>query len=130
MIFKTNFLVLPKHANHHTPLMFGGHFFSEMDLCAVSCVELFLKDSKTCDSAVTHQFSGEFFKPPYVGDLIYLKAEIVETRKKSIRLIVEARRNDEELIAKVEFVYISIENSNTIENKPEFLPYKDHGMKL
>jgi len=130
LTFETNFLVLPKHANHHFPLMFGGEFFSEMDLCAVSCVERFLKDSPTCTSAITHKFTGEFLKPPYVGDLIYLEAEILETRNKSIRLNVTAKRDENDVLAKVEFVYISIKNADTVKDKPEFLPYENHKIQI
>lgn len=90
--FETNFVVMPTQTNYMYPMIFGGSFFAEMDLCAAQCVKRLLHDSKTCKYSVTHKFEGTFHRPCYAGDLIYLYAEVTDIRHKSIVVKVKAYR--------------------------------------
>jgi acyl-CoA hydrolase len=109
--FETNFTVMPTDTNYHYPMIFGGAFFSKMDLAAACAVSRLLHDSE-CDSAVTHKFEGEFFSAAKCGDIIFLKCKIVELRKKAIVVEVVATREKRatkgaDLIAKAKFVFVS-----------------------
>lgn len=109
--FETTFTVLPHQCNYMLPMIFGGAFFSELDLAAACCVNRLLHDSE-CDSAVTHKFSGTFHAPAQMGDIIFLKAEVVELRHKSVRLIVTAERErraekGRDKVADAEFVFVT-----------------------
>ena len=108
----TNFTVMPGHTNPMFPLIFGGAFFSELDLCAAQAVKRLLYESKTSRTAVTHKFEGTFLMPCYAGDLIFLEAEVTETRKKAIVVEVKAFRekgsDKRDLVAEAKFVFIAI----------------------
>lgn len=109
--FDTTFVVMPSHCNYMFPMVFGGHFFSEMDLCAASAVSRLLHDSE-CDSAVTHKFSGVFHDAAMCGDLIFLHAVITELRVKSVKVSVKAYREKRsekgrDFIAESEFVFVT-----------------------
>ncbi len=132
--FETNFTVLPKQTNYMPPMIFGGAFFAELDLCAAICVNRFLHDSD-CEAAVTHKADVTYLGPCYVGDIIFLKAKIVGVGKKSIVVEVVADRErrgspERDRVADAKFVFISIEHSRDVVDKPARLPYKDHGMTL
>jgi len=109
--FETNFVVMPADCNYMYPMIFGGAFFSKMDLAAAACVSRLLHDSE-CDSAVTHKFSGTFHAAAECGDLIFLKCKVVELRTKSIRVLVAATREKRavqgvDFIAEAEFIFCS-----------------------
>ena len=115
---------MPKHANYMYPMIFGGAFFSELDLCAATCASRLLHDS-TCDSAVTHKFSGTFHAAAEVGDIIFLRAVVSELRKKAIVIEVYAERErrakpGRDIVASCEFVFIS-----KLEGE-----FKHHGLML
>ena len=122
--FETTFVVMPKHCNYMYPMIFGGSFFSEMDLCAASCVNRLLHDSD-CDSAVTHKFEGTFHAAAESGDLIFLLAEIVELRKKAVVVKVKAYREPRAtagrgFIAEGKFVFVTKKNGQ----------FAHHGLSL
>ena len=109
--FATTFTVLPKHTNYMYPMIFGGSFFSEMDLCAASCVNRLLHDSE-CDSAVTHKFEGTFHAACECGDLVFLTAKITELRKKAVVVKVTAFRErrgkaGRDHVADANFVFVT-----------------------
>lgn len=89
LTFETTFTVLPKHTNYMYPMIFGGAFFSELDLCAASCVSRLLHDSD-CDSAVTYKFEGTYHAAAECGDIIFMKATIVELRRNAVVIEVVA----------------------------------------
>lgn len=131
--FETNFLVLPIHANDRSPLIFGGAFFSEMDLCAAQVANRALCSSEA-SYAVTHKAQVSWSKPSYVGDRIFLYGELVELGKKSMTINVKALREkprslDKDFIGEADFVFISVVDSD-LSTKPEFLPYKNHNLSL
>jgi acyl-CoA hydrolase len=136
--YETSFTVYPQHTNCHSPLIFGGAFFSEMDKAAATAVRRLLYDSDKCKSSVTHKYEGTFCKPCYLGDLIFLKAEIVSTGVKSVVVQVEAWREKEkhiradgrELVATAKFVSVTISSDESVDEKPDLLPYAPHGIKL
>lgn len=122
--FETTFTVLPKHCNYMYPMIFGGAFFSELDLCAASAVSRLLHDSD-CDSAVTHKFEGTFHAAAESGDIVFLQAEIVELRKKAIVIKVEAFRerrstSGRDKVADARFVFVSKKGGN----------FHDHGLVM
>jgi len=107
--FETTFVVMPKHCNYMYPMIFGGAFFSEMDLCAASCVNRLLHDSE-CDSAVTHKFEGTFHAAAESGDLVFLRAKVIQLRKKAVVVKVTAYRErraktGQDFIADATFVF-------------------------
>ncbi len=114
--FETNFVVMPADCNYMYPMIFGGAFFSKIDLAAASCVAIALRDSPLgCDSAVTHKFSGTFHKACESGDLVFIKCELVSSRTKSLVVDVKAWRekrssHNRELVAEAEFVFVSRKN--------------------
>lgn len=121
------------------PIIFGGEFMSQIDLCAAQCIRrcLFFNDSP-CKHAVTHQMNFTFLAPCYVGDNLELRAQITEVRKKSIagtvtafRLNVEAEEKNDtawEKVGVAQFVFITVGDLIDLQNKPKFLPYKEHGL--
>jgi acyl-CoA hydrolase len=98
------------------PMVFGGAFFSELDLAAASCVNRLLHESE-CDSAVTHKFSGTFHAPSYAGDIIFIDAKIAELRHKAVVVNVIAFREPrskgdgqkpvKQLVATAEFIFVT-----------------------
>lgn len=135
----TSFVVFPEHTNHMEPIIFGGKFMAEMDLCAAQCVRRFLYGSFTADSSVTHKASFEFKKPAYTGDFIVLNAEVQSVGKKSIVVNVSAMREKKkrgadstsiaEEIAVGTFVFIAVNLEDAdLSKRPEFLPYVNHGI--
>jgi acyl-CoA thioesterase YciA len=132
--YETSFTVYPGDCNDMTPMIFGGSFFSKLDVAAATCVRRCLKDSPTCDRAVTHKYEGTFHKPCYMGDLIFLNAEITSLGKKSVVVEVKAYRDREkmigiELVAEAKFVFVSIQ-SDQIAAHTAPLPYANHGLTL
>jgi acyl-CoA hydrolase len=122
--FETSFAILPKHCNWMYPMIFGGAFFSELDLCAASCVNRLLHDSH-CDTAVTHKYEGTFHAAAECGDIIFLRAEVVELRHKAVVVMVQAHRErrarpGRDFIAEAKFVYVTIKDG-------EFHP---HGLTM
>ena len=87
-----SFVVMPTHTNYMYPLIFGGAFMSELDLCAATLVNKLVKKSETADSAVTHKADFTFYKPSFAGDVIYMEAELLELRHKAIKVRVESYR--------------------------------------
>jgi acyl-CoA hydrolase len=122
---------MPADANWLTPLIFGGAFFSEMDICAARTVSKFLEHSpKGPLMAVTHKAEVTYMKPCYLGDLIILLGTVMEASGKHVTVEVTALRGADR-VAGARFVFVSI---NSIDNaalagKPEFLPYVNHGME-
>lgn len=112
MVFETTFTVLPKHCNYMYPMVFGGAFFSELDLCAAACAKRLLQASD-CDSAVTYKVTDlTFHKAAHSGDIIFMRAEIVDLRRKAIVVKVSADREagatpGRDHVADVTFVFVS-----------------------
>ena len=129
---------MPDQCNPLSPMIFGGAFFSEIDLCAATCVKRLLYSSKTCKEAVTHKVLDVTFNMPmYLGDLVHLKAQIVELRHKAITVEVKMFREipedgepKMEAVGNAKFVFISIINGDNVGEKPKKLPYADHGLTL
>jgi acyl-CoA hydrolase len=113
MIKHTNsFVVMPAHTNYMYPLIFGGAFMSELDLCAATLVNKLVKKSPTSDSAVTHKADFTFHGPSFAGDVIYMEAEVIELRYKAIKVRIQAYREprDEDNryhVATATFVFVT-----------------------
>lgn len=117
----TFFTVLPKHCNHHMPMIFGGHFMAEMDIAAAILVAKLLTDSATATYAVTHKYEGTFFAAAQMGDIIELRCKITEVRKRGIGVEVCAYRQkrsqkEVEYIAKSNFVFVSKNGDKFVEH--------------
>jgi acyl-CoA thioesterase YciA len=131
--FTTSFTVYPVDANNMFPMIFGGAFFAQLDKAAATAVKRLLYDSETCKACVAHKFEGTFHKPTYVGDLIFVEAEITSLGKKSVVVEVQAfreREGERELAADAKFVFVSISHVEDVGSKPEFLPYNNHGLTM
>jgi len=141
LIYETSFTVYPEDTNIHLPLIFGGAFFGHLDKAAAVAVRRLLYDSTTCKGAVTHKVENlTFHKPCYMGDLIFIRAEIVSLGVKSVVVDVTAHREnlpqidqqpaELELAAAAKFVFVTIASDYNIESKPNLLPYASHGLKM
>ena len=144
-VFETNFTVMPTDANYMYPLIFGGAFFAQMDLCAARTANRFLYESNTCDGAVTHKVENlTFTKPCYVGDLIHLTGTVVQVGVKSVVVNVVAEREGvvprdlrhplcnsfyTEKVAEGKFIFISIKKMD-LSDHPQFLQYVEHDLEL
>ena len=92
LIYETAFTVMPTHCNYHFPMIFGGAFFSEIELCAAVTARRLLHDSE-CDFAVTYKVLDlTFHDEAHLGDLIFLRGEVVELKRKAIVIHVSADR--------------------------------------
>lgn len=96
-----SFVVMPIHTNYMYPLIFGGAFMGELDLCAATLVNKLVKKSLTVDNAVTHKADFTFHAPSYAGDVIYMDASVVELGKKSIVVKVEAYREPRDSLDRI-----------------------------
>ena len=120
-----SFVVMPIHTNYMYPLIFGGAFMGELDLCAATLVNKLVKKSLTVDNAVTHKADFTFHAPSYAGDVIYMDASVVELGKKSIVVKVEAYREPRNSPSRIHtatstFVFVSRMGEE----------YKPHNLKL
>lgn len=105
-------------------MIFGGAFFSELDLCAACCVNRLLHDSE-CDSAVTYKFEGTFHAAAESGDIIFMKAQVVELRRNAIVVNVHAEGEKrasagKTYLADAKFVFVTKKDGK----------YHPHGLKL
>jgi acyl-CoA hydrolase len=121
----TYFTVLPKHCNHHIPMIFGGEFMAQMDIAAAMLTAKLLVSSKTATHAVTHKFEGEFMAAAQMGDIVQLHCTVSELRKKAIVIMVEAHRQKRgepmnDYIAWAKFIFVS-------KNEDKFV---EHGLSL
>lgn len=138
MEYRSSFIVFPEHSNHMYPIIFGGKFMTELDLCAAKCVRTALFKSVMADSAVTHKVTITFLKPCYVGDLIEIEADIKSLGTKSLVVSVNAYRVRKDSrapdfkivtrVAEAELVFIAIGEAD-LASKPEYLPYVEHGLE-
>lgn len=107
-----SFVVMPTHTNYMYPLIFGGAFMSELDLCAATLVNKLVKKSDSVDNAVTHKADFTFHAPSYAGDVIYMFAKVVELGKKSVVIQVEGYREPRDSdnhihVATAKFVFVT-----------------------
>jgi uncharacterized protein (TIGR00369 family) len=119
----TSFVVMPKHLNY-MGIIFGGVFMSELDLAAAVIVNKAVRESVTADKAVTFKFNVEFIKPSFEGDIIYIKAQIKETRKKAISVKLGAWREGRKEIGKHkvasgEAVFVTMNENHYINHELE-----------
>lgn len=126
MLTHTNsFVVMPTHTNYMYPLIFGGAFMSELDLCAATLANGLVKRSSSVNNAVTHKADFTFHAPSYAGDVIYMNAEVVDLGKKSILIKVEGYREPREStdrihVATSTFVFVTRKGDK----------YVSHNLKL
>jgi len=106
------------------PLVFGGALYGQMDICAYLVARKFLHGT-VASAAVTHKSNVTFYLPSYVGDVLDIVGDVVSANKKSIVIKVKAWR-DIDLIADVEHVFISIDNTAGLDTRPKRLPYVNH----
>lgn len=91
--FETSFVVMPQDTNYMPPMVFGGKVMAEMDIAAAMAVRRAIIDSPTAKDAVTTRVNNiEFHVGAKIGDLIFLKAEIVKLGITSITIEVEGVR--------------------------------------
>lgn len=121
---ETNFVVMPDMCNYMNGMIFGGSFFSQMDLAAATLVSRALHQSE-CNEAVTHKVNDLVFHDAcYCGDIVFLKCEITEVRHKAIVVHVKAYREKravvgQKLVATANFVFVTKLNG----------AFKHHGLK-
>ncbi len=125
MTHSNSFVVMPVHTNYMYPLIFGGAFMSELDLCASILVNKLVKISTEVDNAVTHKADFIFHAPSYAGDVIYMDATVEELGKKSIIVKVEAYREPRNSMERIhvatsQFVFVTRSGEK----------YKQHLLKL
>ena len=129
--FETNFRVMPWHCNDQIlkkQLIFGGAFFSQLDLAAYGAANKLLQNSDSvCDTAVTFVWDGKFLAPSYLGDHIDLYATIIALGVNSIDVNVKAYRLPHSVknpkpikVAEGKFVFVSMKGDK----------FKPHGLKI
>lgn len=122
--FETNFIVMPSQCNFLYPMIFGGALFSELDKAAACAVNRLLHHSE-CDSAVTFKFEGTFHAAAEAGDIVFIKAAILETRRNAIVVEVKAEferraKPGRTKAADAKFVFVSRKDGK----------YHPHGISL
>ncbi len=85
--------------------------------------------------AVTHKAEVTWLKPCYVGDIVFLRGEVVELGKKSIIVKVTADREKrgspvKDHVGDGKFIFVSVVNAENISERPDTLPYAPHGLKM
>lgn len=114
LVFESNFTIMPEDCNYTQRVVFGGKMLAQMDITAAACVARLLRSSENATSAVTYKVEDvTFHAPSHCGDIIFLKAEVVELRKKAI--VVDMRVEKEErqsnvrtLVATGRFIFVSM----------------------
>ena len=112
LVHENNWIIMPADCNYQYPMVFGGAFMAQVDLCAAACANRLLHDSE-CDSAVTYKIlEGVFYLPCEAGDLVFMRAEVVELRNTAIVIDVMAEREKRnspkrEKAAFFKFVFVS-----------------------
>jgi acyl-CoA hydrolase len=127
---KTTFTIMPSDANYMYPLVFGGAFFSQIDLCAaITARDYLIKNNYQFKQAITHTANVVWFKPSYVGDIIELNGQVTSIGEKSLVIqVVASRKYSNDVIARADLVFVSIDESSDLSNKPDMLPYRRHGL--
>jgi len=105
-------------------IIFGGDFMSELDLAAAVVVNRAVRKSETADKAVTYKFDVTFLGPSFEGDIIHIKSEIVEVRKKAIKVKLQAWRETREdgsryKVATAETVFIAMHEKHYVNHQLE-----------
>jgi acyl-CoA hydrolase len=125
MNHSNSFVVMPIHTNYMYPLIFGGAFMGELDLCAATLVNKLVKKSNSVDNAVTHKADFTFHAPSYAGDVIYMDATAVELGKKSIVVKVEGYREPRDSSDRIHVVTSSFVFVSRMGDE-----YKPHNLRL
>lgn len=125
MTFSNSFIVMPKDCNYMFPLIFGGAFMAQLDLCAAILANRLVKISDTVNNAVTFKADFEFSGPSYSGDIIRMVAGLLDLKKKSICIKVLAYREPREslektLVATGNFVFVTRDDEM----------YREHELKM
>lgn len=125
LVFNNSFVVMPKDCNYMFPLIFGGAFMAQLDLCGAALVNKVIKRSNLVNNAVTFKADFEFVGPSYSGDLIHMHAVVTELRKKSIAVKISAYREPrneikDSLVAVANFVFVTRYGE----------VYKEHGLTM
>lgn len=123
-VYENSFIVMPKDCNYMFPMIFGGAFMSQLDMCAAACVNRLLHDSE-CDCAVTYKYEGTFHAAAESGDIVFMRAEVVELRRNAVVVTVRAEREKRgnparDHVADARFVFCTKKESK----------FHPHGLKL
>lgn len=90
------FTVLPSSTNHMTfaeenrKIIFGGTFLKEIDVTCAELVRMALWSSDACKQAFTHEMYNKFVAPAREGDIVLIKAKLVELRRRGLKIEFEA----------------------------------------
>lgn len=111
---ENSFIVMSPDTNHTSNVVFGGKVLAEMDKIAFIETIKFLNDRNSdCDEAVTYKVDGvEFLCPPYIGDIIELRASVLNYGYKSVIVEVTGdvwrpKKKIREKFCKGTFVFIT-----------------------
>jgi acyl-CoA hydrolase len=116
--------VFPEHCNPKMPQMFGGALYSMMDELAHTLVLLNLKKTP-CDNAVTHIWDGKFTGEPNLGDILSIRARVMEVRTKAIKVYVgvSAIASDQSYVKRVA-------NANFVFCTKYGIFFRPHGLEM
>ncbi len=108
-----SFIVFPEDLNYAGTL-FGGKVLAEMDLAAAKATRRLLYGTG-CDGAVTASLDKvDFKKPAHLGDIIELKASIIELGRTSIKIYVHVSKENQfgeiETICNATFIFVSLKS--------------------
>lgn len=124
VVHESSFVVYPADLNHMDTL-FGGRLASEMDRTAGIAVRRLLYSSKTARRAVTMKVEDlEFDRPCRKGDLVLVRAKVVDLGRKSVKVSVLASREEAkalESVATATFIFVAVDDGG----RPT-----EHGLEL
>ena len=125
LVYNSTFTVFPQDCNYLIPpMVFGGKVLSEMDVCAAMACRRLLYGTECTDSVTVQVDKVTFFVGAVIGDLVFLRGEIVKLGHKSIVIHVEGERENHdgkrERICCGDFTFVSRKNGKS----------HPHGLKL
>lgn len=117
-VFETTFTVFPQHSNYlQPPMVFGGKVLAEMDICAAMTAKRLLYGTECTDAITVAVNKVTFFVGAQIGDLIFLRGEVIKLGVKSILMRVEGWRENHdgtrERICEGEFTFVARKNGKT-----------------
>lgn len=126
--FSTNFLVMPADCNDQIPMIFGGKLFSELDK-ACDCVAKQALRHSICEYPVTYDWAGKFLNTAWMGEIVYIDAEIIGFHIKSIKIKVRAYKKEWDKVKKEENI-ITLATGEFIFISKIGKEYVPHGLSM
>lgn len=120
---ETSFVVYPADTNHLGTL-FGGKTLAEMDRCAGVTVRRLLYASAAKRAVTARVTDARFAAPGRVGDLLFVRGEVVDLGTSSVTVRVTVQREDGDggraPLAEATFTFVCVNDKGAV----------SHGLEL